>query len=317
MVLPRRRLLSSRRLVAVIAIAAIGSGAMQASLSWRAPPPEVEGWAGTARFAVLSPLLVLLRSVGAAWRGPCVARVDGGRAAAAARADEEWLTVVTGSNRVLRQYEDMCVERLAAYARRHGHAFRDVSRLMDKDRLPSHTWFHWGKVQALRDVLAEGYGPERGWVAWFDTDVLVMNEDVRLTDVIEPFYGDETVAVVLATDEGINTGAMLWQRGPRARQLADDWWEFAPRPGYDNDQHGLRAIYNERVRRGHGPPGVPAVGFRVLRQCSINSTPLLSLEQETYFDGDFLLHPYSLSSGRKQRCLEMASLGYLPDAGCV
>ena len=69
------------------------------------------------------------------------------------------------------------------------------------------------------------------WLAWFDTDFVVMNEDIAIEALIGTAVdigggdrGDDDIAVVFARDEeGLNAGALLWRVNARGVTILDDW----------------------------------------------------------------------------------------------
>lgn len=323
----RRRLCAAatvRRAGVLLALATLVVLLAELSLLWRPLPPGVTG-AAAAKHVVLSPLLEAMRRAGPLVRGPCVRRAD---------VQDVRVLLVTGSTKVHRGAHELeCARRMRRYAEEHGYTFRDISGEM-RAPLPGGAREHWGKVAALKELVGGGGGEGDGsWVWWMDLDVLVMNRDVRAADLLGAAARDPAVAVAMGQDdEGINSGVMLWHRTAAGRALVDEWWSYAGRPRFPRDQKALRDIFNRRagawpaldlaktrpMETGTTPRGASAAGFVVLRQCALNSTPLVSLGQETYFPGDFLIHFYSLSRERKARCvLLLAERGQLPDAGCV
>jgi hypothetical protein len=123
--------------------------------------------------------------------------------------------------------------------------------------------------------------------------------------------------VISKDDQGINAGVWLAHNTDGGRGLIAEWLGYQGRPGFTWDQEGLRDIYNHRVfgstlpaqYQFHGvlplyTPPQAARGFKVLRQCAMNSTPSVGADNETYMRGDFIVHFFSFDGNKKDYCVD-------------
>eukprot|EP00045_Choanoeca_perplexa_P004896 m.41382 g.41382 ORF g.41382 m.41382 type:complete len:324 (+) comp12827_c0_seq3:94-1065(+) len=211
-------------------------------------------------------------------------------------------------------YESLCEERLRAYVRhRPSYHYLDMSQVMisASSRFPNGVRNNWAKLNALQHVLRAD--SDFDWVVWMDRDVYISNVNIRFEQVLAATNND-TVIVISRDDEGINSGVFALRNTDVGRRLLNEWMSYRGRFAFPRDQKALRDIYNRRagVRMNlaltqpndqGSSTGLPAPGFVVLRQCSINSTPFISLGQDTFMYGDFAVHFYAMTTVRKSACV--------------
>lgn len=164
------------------------------------------------------------------------------------------------------------------YAQKHEYDFVCQTALLDSARPPA-----WSKILLVQKLL-----PHYDWVFWMDADTLVMNDQIRLENLIDSqyiFIGSEELSVA-----PLNTGVFLVKNNPLAFQLLKDiyaqteyihhlWWENAAliallqkEPSY---QKHITLLPTRKMNAYHP-------------ELFLHGT--LRKEAELYQEGDFVLH---------------------------
>lgn len=199
-----------------------------------------------------------------------------GAAAAAPRPGRRRVAVVTGHDAAQAAVAAVSSPNKAAYCRRHGYDFVDVTDGFDPGRPAA-----WSKLKFVRDRLAY-----YDWVFWSDADSLVMRSDVPL----EAFL-DERYDVILTHDDlgvgvhHVNTGQFFVRNTPWAGRFLDEAWgqtDFLHDRLWEN-----RAVIHLLERRDESRK------VQVVTQRRFNSYP------QNYRPGDFLIHFPDLPNDRR------------------
>jgi len=158
------------------------------------------------------------------------------------------------------------------YCEKHNHRFIYLMHSMDTSRpIP------WSKILLIKRTMMS---KKVDWVFWTDADSLIMNDNIKLEDLIDNRYD----MIVASDHSGINTGQFFirncrWSRGFLKRVYAmtqhinHGWWE----------QKAIMDLYemNESDRKH----------IKILDQRVMNSyAPEIYPENQAYHEGDFIIH---------------------------
>jgi tetratricopeptide (TPR) repeat protein len=130
-----------------------------------------------------------------------------------------------------------------AYAERNGYIMRHVDPSMSN---PEPTDARWSKVALLSEALDPhgGWGRDLDYVVWFDADLVVLDLDLRMEAVAAAH--PRAHVLVSAEHAGsstmINSGAILVRNSAWARNFLRDWWNYADRCLY-SDQEQFDLLY--------------------------------------------------------------------------
>jgi len=225
--------------------------------------------------------------------GPCVPKVTSWNPR---RNRVGRIAIVTGmvqkSDQEIATYVPKCLERMITYSTKQGYSLLERSDVMIEEYSTMSPFLapNWAKIAAVQSV-----GSSFEWILWLDRDIWIANLDFRLEDLIHS-APEETQIIIAKDDNGINSGVWIVRNSELGRALLKEWQEMQSRR-FPFDQQALRTIF--KSRNGEG--------FFVHRQCAMNSTPFISIDQETYMLGDFLIHLYAIESKRKDVCVESLS----------
>lgn len=96
----------------------------------------------------------------------------------------------------------------AEYAKRHGYTLRVHRFLIDQRRTPT-----WNKILAVSQALADA-----DWVLWLDVDALIVNQAVKVEQLIEMYAGNKEI--IFSEDEGgLCAGIFLVKNSAWSSQL--------------------------------------------------------------------------------------------------
>ena len=151
------------------------------------------------------------------------------------------------------------------YCDRHGYDYIEINDTLDPARPTS-----WSKLLAV-----EKYLQNYCWLFWTDPDTVIVNQRIKLQDIIVDF--SDATMIAGADDNGINCGVFLMRNCNAAYKLITDAYNMTQ---YVNhcywEQRAIMDLQSEQY------------GIKLVPASVLNSHPWWGSHQ--YKDGDFIIH---------------------------
>eukprot|EP00808_Paulinella_micropora_P017628 g13252.t1 len=212
----------------------------------------------------------------------------------------------------------LLVPKLREYALDKGYGWMDATPNMTKwfevefhtkniweEKLP---WKpNWFKIDAL--FAAMNHPSSRGfdWLMWVDSDVLIMETDVRLDCILQHANPNHLIILQRELSTFFNSGFFFIRNTDAGRAFLEPWRQKRVR--FYKDQRALNTICNsaalaarypddkELARSAHAGQGPECPFLWALPDRTLFS------ESNYYFYGDFSIHFLSLDRPEKCRCV--------------
>ncbi len=171
------------------------------------------------------------------------------------------------------------IENKRSYCQKHGYDFIYSNEWLDPSRpIP------WSKIKLLEEALKQS---NYKWVLWTDADALIMNQGIRLEDIIDDKYD----FLITSDMHTINSGNFLLKNSDWSKQFLKTIYahtECIDHPWWENQAILLEYQNSEEVQQK----------TRILPQRIMNSyapelMTRMSLENAigiNYRPGDFIIH---------------------------
>lgn len=160
------------------------------------------------------------------------------------------------------------------YCKQHGYDFICGDTHLDPSRpIP------WSKIKLIEKVMEN---PKYKWIFWTDADSIIMNQAVRLEDLIDENYN----FIITKDPYGLNTGQFFIKNCPWSRELLKKVYNDHPDCIHHNVWEQM-AFINEFKRDARYNDSI-----KILPQRLMNSfAPEYCNDQMvTYQKGDFIIH---------------------------
>ena len=208
------------------------------------------------------------------------------------------------------------------YCNRHGYTFINGTHWAEQrlDLLKHlHGRTHWLKSLVVQDSFRTA--PDLDWILFFDTDILILNPQVRLEQIIAGAQPHEGIVVTTEADR-VNAGAFVAANTPAGRAILDVWATGKDTQGWSDQAyfHGMFDENQELRREGTWPGGLKVnltASYRLVKPCALQCCS--GLEQshtrkrpytEGFFaKGDFAVHFFGKRD--KLKYMRMAAKGSL------
>lgn len=138
----------------------------------------------------------------------------------------------------------------------------------------------WNKIKILLDALdpINGWGNNLDYILWVDADMIFLDMSMRIEQIAAAF--PHAHMIVSAEHTGsttlINSGSILVKNSKWARKFLHDWWNFADRKYY-SDQEQFDMLYNKYKNKNKYDRNIV-----ILRPDGINSDPPAMTLQRSY-----------------------------------
>jgi hypothetical protein len=251
-----------------------------------------------------------------------------------------------------REILDIATRNRLRYCREHGYAFLNgtdwaLRRPALMEALPGRRT-HWLKSLFLQDVLRrssevaatgdpppsqyevvgeEETYPVLDWILFLDTDVMILNRNVRMEQILAGAAHPDEALVVTTEADRVNAGAFLVANTAQGRAVMDLWATGHLTDAW-SDQAYFRTIFDAESRKlkvnetwpGNVTVSVdPVPRFRVVRPCALQSGGGLEYSnvrgrpywEGFYARGDFAVHFFGRPDKlNMMRMAERGSLGF-------
>lgn len=184
------------------------------------------------------------------------------------------ILILSLADNAYREIERISTPNKEAYAKKHGYEFRLIRVSLDRTRHPS-----WSKILALYGYLME---PDYDWIFWSDPDSLIVNDEIKLEDIIDDRYD----LIFGEDDNGINCGEFLIKNSDLSREFLADVYQ---------QKQFKDHIWLEQAAVHFLQPKYQA-NIKLISANLINSHPEWGSHQ--YKEGDFIIHFSGLGDRR-------------------
>ena len=160
------------------------------------------------------------------------------------------------------------------YAKKHNYDVILYNELLSHKYAP-----YWGKVIALQKHLKD-----YDWLFWLDSDALIMNDEIKLEDLVDDNYDFITTRDCLLN---VNSGDFIIKNCDWSKKFLDDWLaaDGAVVDGAGVDNGALLKLYQEsQETRNH---------FKIIPLRMLSSFPVCPLHYKVdgqYVEDDFVIH---------------------------
>lgn len=159
------------------------------------------------------------------------------------------------------------------YCKKHGYDFICCEGSLDCSRQ-----IFWSKILLALQTMET---PSYRWIVWLDADTLIMNQDIRLEDII-----NEKANLIIGKDwNGINSGVFFIRNCDWSKRFLKS--VYARTDCIDLKWPEQIAMYNEIQENLEFGAKVKIVPQRLFNSYPVE---LVSSENHTYQPGDFIIH---------------------------
>lgn len=177
------------------------------------------------------------------------------------------IAVLTAYDERQRYLAEQSSPNKARYCERHGYTFIEQTTGFPKDRTAV-----WGKILFVKQHL-----PGYDWIFWTDTDSLIMNQAIRIENLI-----DHDCDVVICHEDlglgvyNINAGQILFKNTPWTMEFLNQVWDqtWALKDAHQEQRAIIHLLWSSDL----------SDHVQMVSQKRFNSYP------ENYTKGDFLIH---------------------------
>lgn len=138
----------------------------------------------------------------------------------------------------------------------------------------------WNKIKILLDALdpINGWGNNLDYLMWVDADMIFLDMSMRIEQIAAafPFANMIVSAEHTGSTTLINSGSILVKNSKWTRNLLNDWWNFADRKYY-SDQEQFDMLYTKYKDINNYDRNIV-----ILRPDGINSDPPAMTMQRSY-----------------------------------
>jgi hypothetical protein len=124
------------------------------------------------------------------------------------------------------------------YCNKHKYDFIDDESVYDSTRPPA-----WSKI-----LLLEKYLPKYDYLVWIDGDTYIMNDEIKLEDLIKKLNPDDLDLMIANDYIKVNTGVFFLKNTPFSIELLKEIYkldDFVNNPKYgDYEQDSYIFLYN-------------------------------------------------------------------------
>jgi len=184
--------------------------------------------------------------------------------------------IVTFATRDIWNYSAYAFAVNEAYAEHNGY----ILQHLDPESGPSYDTYdaRWSKVKILEDAIDPivGWARNLDFVMWVDADFIFLDMGLRLEKVAEEFPNAHVIASAehAGSTTLINSGTVLVRNSQFSRQFLSDWWSFADRKLY-SDQEQFDLLYKAKLE-------TIADKIAILPPDALNTDPPAMTMQKSY-----------------------------------
>lgn len=196
------------------------------------------------------------------------------------------IAVLTAHDHRMLEMGAMSIYDKSIYCQRHNYSLEVITDGFDKSRPAA-----WSKLRFIEEVL-----PAYDWVLWADTDLLLMNKDIRLQDYVDDRY--DIVAGIFWMNTAserpedwytIHTGCFLIRNTAWSLDFLRMWWSQTQYVGVHLQEERALNYLHKTIKGVQGR--VKTVPLRAF--CSLAVHPVIigtKLQECIYRLGDFVMH---------------------------
>lgn len=165
------------------------------------------------------------------------------------------------------------------YCNKHKYSY-----IVEKNPLITNLPLHWNKIALLLKLCKIS---SSDYIVWFDADVLIINQDIKIEDVIEKHMNGKNFLLCRDVSEEINTGVWIMRNTDYSRDMLElmlNLPELRYR-GYE-DQDTFNKVYEKNLLNFQHNCNILGSSNQNVMNCCVGC----------YHWGDWLIHFYSLSS---------------------
>jgi hypothetical protein len=178
------------------------------------------------------------------------------------------------------------------YCEKHNYTYVVERELIEKDLPP-----HWSKLALIKKLLNTS---EDDYIVWLDADIMIMNQDIKIEDLIKDYMDGKDFLLCRDISKEINTGVWIVKNTEYSSSILElnlALPELRYR-GYE-DQDVFNQIYNRNLLQLQEKSVILPTEKQNIMNCCVG----------LYHWGDFLIHFFSLSKPG----LTDAFANYYPD----
>jgi len=177
------------------------------------------------------------------------------------------------------------------YCSKHGYDFLTSEGKTDYSR-----HLAWSKVPAILQYLRPEYGYD--YLVWIDADTLIMNDSIRVEDLIQRLMEGKDLMYVAAR-QWVNTGVLFMRNTPFLTEFLTECWQHTDQICWE--QGAIDLLYRTNWKNCQSKIKV------VADQTQFNS------DWYQYKPGQFILHfPGCGEAGRPVDCLKRMMAKFCP-----
>jgi lipopolysaccharide biosynthesis glycosyltransferase len=164
------------------------------------------------------------------------------------------------------------------YCNKWGYDFVTENKSLDEDLPP-----HWSKLLLMLQLMESDNNYE--YIVWFDSDIIIMNDDIQVTDLILLQMKDTDFLLSRDISNHINTGVWIVKNSEYAREMIRLVYKL-PELRYRNceDQDVFNALYDMNAMDIQNKSVILPQVQQTLLNCCVGC----------YKKGAFLIHFFSI-----------------------
>lgn len=169
---------------------------------------------------------------------------------------------------------DCMYDNVSRYCTKQQYDFVCGKESLDESRHPV-----WSKILILQSAIATN---KYDWILWIDADALVVNDDIRIEDIIDRHRTSESLVLVSQDRNGLNAGVFLIKACQESHKLLQEVYDNVECLDHPlREQESLRRLLEESNRYGDA--------YKYIPKNEINSY-LHPYHTGGYQPGDFIIH---------------------------